>query len=188
MSNVSKICIKCNVDFRPHISNAKRNFTGLCGHCSRIEKNKARAFHTPLSQKLFNVWRTIKARCLNPKHKSFYAYSGKGVCDEWANSFPKFYQWSLENGYTLEKRLHIDRVDNSKGYSPDNCQWLTIKEHMEKDKGTKIFHLESKTRFESMRHASRCLEISPHTVKMVLEGNKIIKGVTLVKITNEATE
>ena len=37
-----------------------------------------------------------------------------------------FYQWAMTNGY--RKGLTSDRIDNSKGYSPDNCRWVTIKE------------------------------------------------------------
>lgn len=40
-----------------------------------------------------------------------------------------FYKWSMENGYS--NKLSIDRIDNEKGYSPDNCRWVTMKEQIE---------------------------------------------------------
>ena len=33
----------------------------------------------------------------------------------------------VPNGYSDE--LQIDRIDNEKGYSPDNCRWVTVKEN-----------------------------------------------------------
>ena len=48
------------------------------------------------------------------------------MCDEWYYDYEKFKEWALNNGYSDE--LTIDRIDNSKGYSPDNCRWVTPKE------------------------------------------------------------
>jgi hypothetical protein len=47
------------------------------------------------------------------------------MCAEWENDFPAFRAWAMENGY--RENLTIDRIDNSKGYSPDNCRWVDSK-------------------------------------------------------------
>ena len=70
----------------------------------------------------------MKERCNNPKNKRFKNYGARGikVCDEWEHSFTKFENWAMANGY--KAGLSIDRIDNDKGYSPENCKWSTYVE------------------------------------------------------------
>lgn len=77
----------------------------------------------------FTIWCGMKSRCYNPKSISYKNYGAKGitVCEEWL-TFENFHNWAILNGYSDE--LQIDRIENSKGYSPDNCRWVTRTENM----------------------------------------------------------
>lgn len=97
-----------------------------CG-CLKHE-NKATLTHGKSKERIHKEWRGILHRCKNPSASHWENYGGRGitVCDEWKTDFMAFYNWSMGNGYTDD--LTLDRIDNDKGYSPDNCRWVT---HME---------------------------------------------------------
>jgi len=76
--------------------------------------------------RLYTLWCSIKQRCLNPDHEHYHRYGGRGVtmCQEWADSFEAFREAVGEPlaGMTL------DRIDNDRGYEPNNVRWTSRKE------------------------------------------------------------
>lgn len=89
--------------------------------------------------KLQSTWFRINYRCHNKNHHKYPFYGAKGiyVCDQWRNSLDDFILWSINNGYSYN--LTIDRIDNSKGYSPENCRWATLKQQQRNRNVTKMF-------------------------------------------------
>ena len=57
--------------------------------------------------------------------KKDYYDRGITICPEWVNGFKAFYDWSMSNGY--RDGLTLDRIDNDKRYSPENCRWVDMK-------------------------------------------------------------
>lgn len=102
---------------------------GLSQSCGCIHREEVRQRMTKHGQertRLYRIWKAMKWRCDCPSGKTYSYYQGKGiqVCAEWREFLP-FYDWAIANGY--RDNLTIDRIDNSKGYEPDNCRWVTYR-------------------------------------------------------------
>ena len=96
--------------------------------------------------RLYRIWKGMKDRCRRKSHINYERYGGRGitVCPEWEHSYEKFRDWALSHGY--RDNLTIDRIDNDKGYSPDNCRWATYSEQSTNKSNNHIiaYHGESK--------------------------------------------
>lgn len=113
--NYGKIETKCIAENLGRTIKTTREKARLLGLCEKTEK------HGMVGSRIYSIWTGMVNRC-TPDNKK---YKGTTICDEWRESFTKFYEWSLANEY--DDTLTIDRISNYEGYSPQNCRWTDVK-------------------------------------------------------------
>lgn len=118
--------------------------TQSCGCIPPIPKNISWIKHHKSNTRLYNIWKSMKRRCLAPTDHAYKYYGARGiqVCDEWKNDFDSFYEWSMNNGYNPDAKhgeCTIDRIDVNGNYEPDNCKWVNMIEQANNKTDTKRY-------------------------------------------------
>ena len=107
----------------------------------KMQGNKLAQKHGLSKTRLHKIWHSMYCRCYYKSTNQYKHYGGKGikVCDEWKHmdGFINFYNWAINNGY--DEELTLDRIDNEKDYTPENCRWVTSK-FQSNHKTNNVFH------------------------------------------------
>ena len=106
-----------------------------------------------LSQtRLYKLWLSMLTRCgyrkcSNPSAVKYYINKGVTVCDDWME-FPTFAAWAFANGYA--DHLTIDRKDSMRGYSPENCRWVTMTENL-RSRSDRVLNMEKAEQIRALK-------------------------------------
>lgn len=109
--------------------------TVSCGCWNEEKKIKHGCAHEPW----YDTYAGMMQRCGHwegGKESDLRKYRDRGitVCELWQNSPQAFGDWLLAHGW--RKGLQIDRIDNNKGYSPENCRVVSPRENTNNRRNT----------------------------------------------------
>jgi hypothetical protein len=103
-------------------TNLVHHNTKSCGCRRHRVSREIHTTHGATGTPTYKIWRDMKTRCQNKNSSGYPKYGAKGVtvCQRW-QTFENFLADMGEQpqpGYTIERR------ENGKGYTPDNCLWI----------------------------------------------------------------
>ena len=136
---------RCSCGQNANVSgvNLRLKGTKSCGCLQREIIGDIRRTHGLSHTSEYSSWQSMMHRCYKPSHDSYPYYGGRGiaVCNAW-HTFESFFE-AMGPKPTTDHQ--IDRRDGTKGYSPENCRWATVKEQALNRTSTRLVTFNNKT-------------------------------------------
>jgi hypothetical protein len=125
----------------------------------------------------YYCWFHMVSRCTDPRHPVFEKYGGRGigVCERWLASFSDFL---ADMGARPGKGFSIDRKDNAKGYTPDNCRWADKKTQSRNQTSNHLIQYGGRT--VTIAEAGELSGLNPNTISQ-----RILAGWSVERATTE---
>lgn len=157
--------VLCDCGSEAVVKRQSLNDSASCGCHQRDVARALQTRHGHTSRKdgetsTYRVWKGIITRCCNPNHHKYPSYGGRGitVCIEWKSDYAAF----LKDMGQRPEGMSIDRVDNSKGYSPENCRWADRKEQARNTRRNRWLTIDGETKH--LAEWSRLYGVSGHAI------------------------
>lgn len=173
---ITKICSKCGL--RKPVEEFSRNkrvadgYSYWCKLCVNAGQGCASVRgknHGERNTPLWRIWKGMRERCHNPKASNYRWYGARGifVCPEWYDDYTIFRDWAYAHGY--EPGMQLDRENNDKGYTPENCRWLTRLENLKNKRAYLPEELDERLREEAERRGVGVYALIREAIEALLD-------------------
>jgi hypothetical protein len=145
--SLTRACLHCGATFTVGYPRARKRYSGRS--CAAKSHARHAGAANPnwrggkTKHPLYEIYLDMIGRCERTTHHAYARYGGRGitVCARWRGDF-----WAFVGDMgPRPDGLTLDRVDNNKGYAPDNCRWAT---YSEQSKNRRTSGWERRTRNE----------------------------------------
>lgn len=126
-----------------------------------VSLNRGDLMRKRKDMKEYRIWKAMKARCYAPcnANMGYYQKEHITVCERWRNNFPAFLE---DMGHIPGDDYSIDRIDNAKGYSPENCRWIPFRHQSRNRRNIMLITYRGKTR--PLKEWAHRLKLKYHTL------------------------
>lgn len=138
---------ECGSEKEVRASHLKSGGTRSCG-CKKgsiisAVQTKHGACRNGSSSSEYATWSDMRKRCSSETHQAYKDYGARGisVCERWS----KFENFLADMGPRPTPDHSIDRIENDKGYSPENCKWSTKEEQANNRRMTRKYTIQGRT-------------------------------------------
>lgn len=165
-------CGKTSIVYNGNLRNGN---TKSCG-CIKNEKIGAlQKTHGETDKSTeYNSWKHMKERCISKKYKRYANWGGRGItmCERWLGE-NGFINFLADMGRKPSPNHTIDRTDNDKGYSPENCRWATPLEQGNNQRtNVMVLHIETGVFYQTIAEAQRAYSLPNNSIGKKLKCNR----------------
>lgn len=116
----------------------KNGNTRSCGCRKKAVLGVSTTTHGKSNTRTYRIWKGMKNRATNTNASCAHNYSKRGItlCEEW-----RVFENFLYDMGEAPTGLTLERIDNNRGYSKDNCTWASYKQQARNTRINRLIEL-----------------------------------------------
>lgn len=122
------------------LSRSTSRLNATAGHAKLIKHGEGRSGAETAEYK---IWKGMRRRCKDPKHKNYKEYGGRGiaVCERWA----EYANFLADMKRRPSPKHTLERKDNNGNYEPGNCEWATRSRQSNNCRSNRLYTMNGET-------------------------------------------